>query len=76
MSTVLGFMHLAEFQNIHIIQSNISFEGISESFGKGSPGEHVALIDRFVMIHIRLLNGNGARNAGIVLGELLQGFCS
>ncbi len=35
----------------------------------------MTLNDRFVMIHIRLLNGNGTRNAGSALGELRQTFC-
>jgi S-adenosylmethionine hydrolase len=51
------------------------FEGISETFGKGSHGEHMALNDRFVFVHIRLLNGNGTRNAGIELGDMLQIIC-
>ena len=68
--------YLAQFKNTHIILKNINIEGISATFGKGSPGDLVAIIDSFGYLSICVVNGSAADKTGASLGEKLQVVCS
>lgn len=67
--------HLADLENIHIILKNKKIEGISETFGKGSQGELVAVMDSFGYLSICVVNGSAAQRTGAGLGEKLQIIC-
>ena len=68
--------YLAKFKNIHIILKHINIEGISTTFGKGSPGELIAVIDSFGFLSICVVNDSAAVRTGAGLGDKLQVTCS
>lgn len=64
--------HLAHPENTHIILRHENIKGIVLTFGEGSPGDLVAVIDSFGYLSICVVNGSAAAKTGIRVGEELQ----
>lgn len=63
---------LAHPEKIHIILRNVKIEGIVSTFGEGSPGDLVAVIDSFGYLSVCVVNGSAAEKTGFQAGEELR----
>jgi len=58
--------------NVVLKIASRSIQGLVKSYGEGKAGDVVALVDSENFIEVAVVNGNGAQNLGVTIGERVE----